>query len=62
MFDCTKIAQLPFGSQFYSFVEKYMLSLSQGVFDCTKIAQLPFGWQSYSFVEKYMLSLGQSVL
>ena len=28
VFDCTKIAQLPFGSQSFSFVENYMNSLS----------------------------------
>ena len=43
VFECTKIARLPFGLQSYSFVENYMNSLNQGVFDCTKIAQLPFG-------------------
>ena len=34
----TKIQRIPFGSQSYSFIEKYKLSLSQGVFQLTKIA------------------------
>ena len=54
--------RLPFGWQSYSFVEKYMLSLSQGVLYCTKIERLPFGWQSYSFVEKYTWSFRRRVL
>ena len=54
--------RLHFGLQSYSFVEKFMLSVGQGVFYCTKIMELPFEWQSYSFVERYMLSLSQFVL
>ena len=60
VFCCTKIAWLPFWWQSYSFIEKYMLSLWQGVFYST--TRQPFGSQSYSFVEKYILSLSQGVV
>ena len=45
-----KMARLPFGWQYYSFVDNCMNSLNQGVFDCTKIARLLFGWQSYTIL------------
>ena len=51
VFDCTKIAQLPFGWQSYTFVEKYMLSLAKACSKCTKIARITFGLQSYSSVD-----------
>ena len=55
----TKTAHLNFEWQSYSFVEKYMIGLIQGV--CYSTTRLHFGWQSYSFVEKYMHGLGQDV-
>ena len=60
VFQCKKIARLPFGLQSYSFVEKYMLGLSQGVFLFTKMA-LAYRLTILFFVQKYMLSLSQGV-
>ena len=59
---CTKITRIPFGWQSYSFIKKYVHSLSQSVFYCSRIERLAFGWQSCCFVRKYILSLSQGVL